>query len=642
MGTATDELREALAGRFVIEREIARGGMGSVLLAHDRRLDRDVAIKVLTPELSAQLGADRFQREIRMTARLVHPNIVPLFDSGEAAGRLFFVMPFIDSGTLRDRLESEGPRPVAEVARVLADLGEALAYAHALGIIHRDVKPENVFWYGGRALLADFGIATATSATMTGARLTGTGLVVGTLSYLSPEQASGDRQLDGRSDLYALGCMAYELLAGQPPYAGDNPMAVVAAHLTAPVPAIRAVRSDVEPAFAALLERMMAKQPGDRPANAAACLAELRRTEASPAAAEPAAPRTPAPRAAGAAMAPEAREPYDRAVAIYNTAVQGGPGTREKLQMARVYLEKALTMAPNDAHVLSRLADVTFVLGIRGFDDWDESVRRSKELRLRALAADDTIGEVHTSLGTLFLYWEDDFETAGVELVLAAELAPDSADGRRMYGAWLKIAGRLDEALREMQEAVRLAPNAPFMRVGFADVLMTLGRYDEAVGPLREALRLSARYEAALERLEMACHRAGRHDEALDARRIMLGVRGDTERMKLLEADVAADGWLLAREKDLRRELAAQLVQAEREDPFTDIRGSRQLSDKIIITLAELGEWQQVMDWVERGYYRRPGRLRRVLTDLPYDHHGLAIDPRYARLLRTSGLTELL
>jgi len=306
-----------------------------------------------------------------------------------------------------------------------------------------------------------------------------------------------------------------------------------------------------------------------------------------------------------------------------------------------VYLEKAFAFAPNDPHVLVRLSDAVFVMAVRGFADWDDAVRRSKELRLRALAVDDTIGEVHTALGAQFLYWEDDFETAGAELAQGAQLGPDVADGRRLYGAWLKIAGRPAEALEEMQAAVAARAGAPFMRVGLADVLMTLGRYDEATGPLREALRLAPRYEAALERLEMACHRAGRHEEALDARRTILGMRGDTERMKQLEADGAAEGWVVAREKDLRRELAALLQQAEREDPFTDVRGSRQLSDRIIITLAELGEWSQAMDWIERGYHRRAGRLRRTLTDLPYDHHGLASDPRYVRLLRTAGMTEL-
>jgi tetratricopeptide (TPR) repeat protein len=193
-----------------------------------------------------------------------------------------------------------------------------------------------------------------------------------------------------------------------------------------------------------------------------------------------------------------------------------------------------------------------------------------------------------------------------------------------------------------MRAAVRLDPRAPFMRVGLADVLMALGRYHEAIAPLRDALRLLPRYEAALERLEMSCHRAGRHEEALDARRVLLGTRGETERLAQLSAAAAAEGWLVARERDLRRELETLLARAEQEDPCQDLRGSRQLSDKIVIVLAELGEWTQAMDWIERGYYRRPGRLRRVLTDLPYDHNGLASDPRYVRLLRTAGLEDLL
>jgi hypothetical protein len=153
---------------------------------------------------------------------------------------------------------------------------------------------------------------------------------------------------------------------------------------------------------------------------------------------------------------------------------------------------------------------------------------------------------------------------------------------------------------------------------------------------------LLPRYEAALERLEMSSHRAGRHEEALDARRMLLGIRGDTGRMEQLAAEAAVDGWLVARERDLRRELEALLARAEREDAFQDLGGSRQIADKIVIVLAELGEWSQAMDWIERGYHRRPGRLRRVLTDLPYDHHGLASDPRYVRLLRTAGLEDLL
>jgi tetratricopeptide (TPR) repeat protein len=323
--------------------------------------------------------------------------------------------------------------------------------------------------------------------------------------------------------------------------------------------------------------------------------------------------------------------------------MQGGEGARDKLLMARVYAEKALALAPESAIVLTTMADIVHLLAVRGFAESLEEVKpRLRDLRLRALAADDSLGELHFALGTMFLYWEDDFEMAGTELALGVELAPESAEAHRIYGAWLRIAGRTHEALDQMRVATRLAPKAPFMHVGHADVLMALGRYDEAIGPLRQALRLLPRYDAALERLEMSCHRAGRHDEALDARRMLLGVRGAADRIAQVTSDAAEHGWLVARERDLRRELADLLTRAEREDPFEDRSTTRQLADKILIVLAELGEWTQAMDWVERAYHRRPGRLRRVLNDLPYDHHGLARDPRYTRLLRSAGIEELL
>jgi tetratricopeptide (TPR) repeat protein len=245
-------------------------------------------------------------------------------------------------------------------------------------------------------------------------------------------------------------------------------------------------------------------------------------------------------------------------------------------------------------------------MGVRGFTDITTAQQESHEIRLRALALDDTIGEVHTGIGYTFLYWEDEFELAGAELRKGAELSPRNAIGRRIYGAWLKIAGRVTDALEEMRAAVAAAPNAPFMYVGLADVLMALGRYDEATGPLQDALRLSPNYDAALERLEMSCHRAGLHEEALDARRSMLGVRGETARLSALMEDVARVGWVAAREADLRRELEQLLEKARVEDPFEDVATSRQASDKIIIVLAELGEWSKAMDWVEQGYHRRP------------------------------------
>jgi serine/threonine protein kinase len=636
------DLLDALAGRFAVERELGRGGMATVLLAQDRSLERRVAIKVLDPELSAALGPDRFSREIRVTARLVHPNIVPLFDSGEAAACLYYVMPFIDGETLRGGLVATGARPVEEVAHIVTDLAEALAYAHGMGIVHRDLKPENVFWYGGRALLADFGIATTTNTTMAGGSLTGTGTIIGTVAYMSPEQASGAKDIDGRSDLYSLGCVAFELLTGQPPFAGATPMAMLAAHLTAPVPSVRAVKPDVNAHFANVVEQLLAKEPSARPPTAAALLEAVRTDPGLTPLSPLARPRPARPSAAVSTATPEVRDLVEKARVLFARSMQGGDSAREKLEMARVYAEKAIAKAPQDALAHVILSDVINVLGVRGFADFAASQERARELRMKALALDDTIGELHVSIGAHFLYWQDDFEAAGPELQRGAELCADVSEPHRIYGAWLKIAGRLPEALEEMRAAVQLDPQAPFMCVGLADVLMAIGRYHEAIAPLRDALRLLPRYEAALERLEMSCHRAGRHEEALDARRILLGTRGDTERLAQLSADAAAQGWLVARERDLRRELEALLARAEQEDPFLDLRGSRQLADKIVIVLAELGEWSGAMDWIERGYYRRPGRLRRVLTDLPYDHHGLASDPRYARLLRTAGLEDLL
>jgi tetratricopeptide (TPR) repeat protein len=310
--------------------------------------------------------------------------------------------------------------------------------------------------------------------------------------------------------------------------------------------------------------------------------------------------------------------------------------------MGRVYAEKAVTKAPGSAAALTALANLWQVLGVRGFADRDEALPKARDLRLRALAIDDSLGQVHMALGTVFLYWEDDFEMAGSELALSVELDPDDPDAHRMYGAWLRIAGRPLDALDHMRAAVQLAPRAAFMYVGLADVLMALGRYDEAIAPLRQALRLHPRYDAALERLEMSCHRAGRHDEGLDARRQLLGIRGDAARIAAVAEDAAQHGWLIARERDLRRELAALAAEAERDGAFAETRSTRLVADRIIIVLAELGEWTQAMDWVERAYHHRPGRLRRVLNDLPYDHHGLARDPRYARLLRTAGIEELL
>ena len=215
-------LTAALADRYRIERELGAGGMATVYLAQDLKHDRKVALKVLRPELAAVLGADRFVVEIKTTAALQHPHILPLFDSGTADGFLYYVMPYVEGESLRDRLLREKQLPIADAVRIAVEIATALDYAHRHGVIHRDIKPENILLHDGRSMVADFGIALALSAAA-GGRMTETGLSLGTPHYMSPEQAMGERTVDPRTDIYALGCVLYEMLAGEPRSPGPRP-----------------------------------------------------------------------------------------------------------------------------------------------------------------------------------------------------------------------------------------------------------------------------------------------------------------------------------------------------------------------------------------------------------------------------------
>jgi serine/threonine protein kinase/tetratricopeptide (TPR) repeat protein len=264
-----ERLATALAGRYAIERELGRGGMALVFLAQDLRHRRFVAIKVLRPELSVALGAGRFLREIDIAARLTHPHILPLYDSGEADGLLYYVMPYVEGESLRDRLHREQQLPLHDALQIAAEIADALSYAHSLGVVHRDIKPENILFQAGHAVVSDFGIARAIRAA--GAdRVTETGIAVGSPAYMSPEQATGDRQPDGRSDLYSLACVLYEMLAGVPPYTGPTAQAIIARRLADPVPPLRTVRSTVPVAVEQAIMQALAKVPADRFATALA------------------------------------------------------------------------------------------------------------------------------------------------------------------------------------------------------------------------------------------------------------------------------------------------------------------------------------------------------------------------------------
>ncbi|MGI8618288.1 MAG: protein kinase domain-containing protein [Gemmatimonadaceae bacterium] len=272
MSSFRDQLDRGLAGRYTIERELGEGGMALVFLVNDLRHDRRVALKVLRPEIAAEVGAERFLREIKLAAGLTHPHILPVYDSGEAGGLLFYVMPNMEGRSLRERLDKESQLPLNDALRLCREVASALDYAHRHQVLHRDVKPENILLHEGSALVADFGIAKALSGS---GSITRTGISLGTPAYMSPEQASGEATIDGRSDLYSLGCVLYEMLTGEPPFTGPTAQAVIAKRFVAPIPKVRVAR-DVPEAVDDIVTKTLSRTPVDRFPTAASLAEALR------------------------------------------------------------------------------------------------------------------------------------------------------------------------------------------------------------------------------------------------------------------------------------------------------------------------------------------------------------------------------
>jgi len=400
--------RDLFADRYRIERELGRGGMATVYLAHDLKHERPVALKVLAPELARAASAGRFLREIRIAAGLVHPQIVPVHDSGAlrdgdtGAEVLYYVMPFLEGESLRDRLRRENRLTVAEAARITQAVASALDYAHRRGVLHRDIKPENILLHEGTALVADFGVARALFAAADPGSVSEAGIAIGTPWYMSPEQASGD-ETDARSDIYSLACVAYEMLAGQPPFAGTGARATMARHVTEPAPPLGALRPDAPPALAAVLARALAKDPADRFATAADFARAL------DAAAGPAAPGVPGP-----------RRPARRAIAVL-PFVNLTPGHEAE------YLSDGMTDELIDA-----LAKVE---GLRVASRTSAFAFKGRPMDVR------TVGTVLDVAAVL----EGTVRVAGDRLRVAARLT-DAADGRHLWSQ------RYDRHLRDVFE----------------------------------------------------------------------------------------------------------------------------------------------------------------------------------------------
>jgi serine/threonine protein kinase len=304
-------IQAGLADRYTLDRELGRGGMATVLLARDLQQDRPVAIKVLLPELAQTLGADRFKREIRVAARLQHPNILSVLDSGEVDGQLWFAMPFVEGENVYERLQREHQFPPAEALRIAQAAASALAYAHEQGVVHRDIKPENILLSGEQVLVADFGVARAVSEVAE--KLTATGMVVGTPTYMSPEQASGEKAIDGRTDIFALGCVLYEMISGDAPFKGPTPQATLMRRFMGPPRPLRPM-ANISEAVEQAIVRSVARDPAERFATAA---------EFADALAGKAVPPAPAP---ASAAAPNAAPPAKKgcAAAVLFAVALGG------------------------------------------------------------------------------------------------------------------------------------------------------------------------------------------------------------------------------------------------------------------------------------------------------------------------------
>ncbi|HMA41707.1 MAG TPA: protein kinase, partial [Gemmatimonadales bacterium] len=502
MSDAPGPLTAALAERYTLERELGRGGAATVYLAEDRKHRRPVAVKVLRPDLGSQLGKERFSREIAIAAQLSHPHILPFIDSGEAAGLLYYITPYITGESLRQRLDREHQLPVRDAVRIAREVAAALDFAHRQGFIHRDVKPENILLSDDHAVVADFGIARAIAEAGGGEPITERGLAIGTPEYMSPEQASAEGELSARSDLYSLGCMLYEMLAGQPPFTGPNARRILARHVAERPRPLRAARPDTPPAVEEAVMRLLAKNPAERFGTGAEVMAALQDGR-------DAAPRAPFGLARFIAVLPFANaspEPGTEYLSDGITDELINALTKvEGLRVASRTSVFALKGKPQDVRATGALLGVSAVL--------EGTVRQAGDrLRVTAsLTATDDGRQLWSErydrpVGDVFAIQDDIAHTIvttlrATYLADLAEPAPTQhTESLEAYGLYLK--GRYSwskrsltgaaEAIKYFEQAIVADPRYALAYAGLADAYALQVDYRGA--PVREGFELAKRY----------------------------------------------------------------------------------------------------------------------------------------------------
>ena len=498
MNDLQQRLERGLAGRYTLERELGQGGMAVVFLANDLRHDRKVALKVLRPDISAEIGADRFLREIKRAAGLTHPHILPVYASGEADGMLFYVMPNMEGRSLRERLERERQLPLDEALRITREVAAALDYAHRHHVVHRDIKPENILLHEGAAMVADFGIGKALSGN---GSITQTGMALGTPAYMSPEQGSGDSDIDGRSDLYSLGCVLYEMLSGEPPFTGPTAQAIIAKRFVSPIPKVRTTR-DVPEVVDAAVTRALARTPVDRFPTAAEFAEALRGTKSAPA---PAAKTIAVLPLANMSADPENEYFSDGMTEEIINALAKLPGVQvasrtssfafkgkevdvrqigEKLKVSSV-LEGSVRKVGNRIRITAQLVNVE-----NGFHLWSETYDRQLE---DVFAIQDEISRAIVEALKLRLGSDAEHLVAPTKSLEAYNLY---LKGRFFFNKFTEPG--LQRALELFQLALLQDPGYARAYAGIADVWCNLA--DDWVAPDEAYPRAKAAAERALQR----------------------------------------------------------------------------------------------------------------------------------------------
>src|SRR5438552_3537700 len=640
MERVREALSAALGDRYRIERVLGRGGMATVYVAEDLRHRRQVAIKVLRPDVAAAIGAERFLREIAIAARLTHPHVLPLIDSGQADGSLYYVMPYVRGETLRERLVREQRFALKDALRIAREVGAGLDYAHREGFVHRDVKPENVLLADGHAVLADFGIARAIFQAG-GEHVTEVGLAIGTPEYMSPEQAAGDRELDGRCDVYALACVVYEMLAGEPPFSGNSARAIVARHLSEPPTPLRARRPDAPAAVEQALARALAKDPADRFARVAEFTAALEETR-------PGAVPSLVGRTRSIAVLPFVNASADPENEYLSDGISdeliNALTKVDGLRIASRTSAFALKGKPQDIRGIGALLGVSAVL--------EGTVRKSGDrLRITAQlsAADDGRNlwseRYDRTLDDVFAV-QDEISRTIVSTLRTTFLA-DIADptpqrythnleayslylkgrycwNKRSQEGVLESIAFFKQAVMEALTALELDPSSLSVRRGVGWLSYYSRRYEHALYHLRRAIAMNPTSEDTYRVLGLVLMQQGAYAEAERAFREAITLSPD---LSYATAGVAHVLALSGR----RREAEALVSELE-------ARARARYVAPVAFCIAHLGlrNIDQVFHWLERAYEDRRGWLTYLRVDPIFDP--VKDDPRFAEFLRRMNL----